>query len=475
MKTEQMCRQGCEEIWTAAQHQLIRMVDQESWERFIAGLVPVSYDPENSVFSLGVLNDFLCTWLEKNYRELLETALSKVIEKPTRIDFLSGYTPVASPLVVNAERKTEPAVTAKPESRSACSTTQSLRMRSTVSRRPARDLNVRPDFTFDTFVVGDNNKVCVAAARAVADNPGRSYNPLFVYGGCGLGKTHLVQAIANEIVRKNPDAVIEYLTSEEFVNLYVEAVQENKTSEFRRRFRNIDALLIDDVQFFKGKVGSTEEFFHTFNTLYNAHKQIVLVADRTPHETGLEDRIVSRFAWGLPTEILPPNFETRLAILRKKQENKPIQLDDNILAMIASRIQSNIRNLESALTLLSMNVSAGIDLTLEFAERLIEERFDVSGPREIRIENIQKIVAHHFDVRLSDLLGNKRPKNIATARMVAMYLARRLTDQSFPAIAEQFNRNHATVVHAVDTISRRLESEERLRTMVTEIERQLKA
>lgn len=411
------------------------------------------------MITLGVMNDFVALWLDSNYKDLVEELVSGDSGTCLAAEFVGGYEapPVAKP--TRRELSAVPAFPAKPQSQ-----TQTITAR----------LRLRPDFTFESFVVGDNSKICVAAATAVCRHPGTIYNPFFVYGGSGLGKTHLLQAIANDVALHRPEAKIEYLTSEEFVNLYVEAVQKSTLPAFRRRFRSLDLLLIDDVQFFKGKVQSSEEFFHTFNSLYNAHKQIILAADRTPQEIGLEDRMISRFDWGLSAEILPPELETRVAILKKKQEMQSVKLSDDVLFLVASRIQSNMRMLESALTILTMNVSAlGCDMTPELAERLLKDKFDVENRRIVTIDMIQRHVAEKFDVKVSDILGRKRPQNIAQARMVAMYLSRKLTKFSFPVIGDAFNRNHATIVHAVDAIGERMTNDDSLRATVNTITKQL--
>jgi chromosomal replication initiator protein len=316
----------------------------------------------------------------------------------------------------------------------------------------------------------------VAAARHVAQDPGKSYNPLFIYGGVGLGKTHLLMAIANEIQAIRSRARVEYLTSEDFVNRYVEALQNKTLPAFRQHFRGLDLLLIDDVQFFEGKVGTSEEFFHTFNSLQNHHKQIVLASDRTPKElNGLASRLLSRFEGGLSAEILPPGeVETRMAILRKKQEAQPIKLPDPVMALIAERIYSNIRNLEGALTRLVMHVSIfKQEMSVALATELLRDKFETEQGRILTATLIQRAVSEYFQVSVPDLLGPRRPKQIAMARMVAMYLARTMTQDSLPGIGRAFNRDHATVVHAVSAITSRMDTDESLRTAVTTLTRQL--
>jgi len=446
----------CVTIWKAVEEKLLTKVDTDTYERYLAGVVPLSFDPVKSEIRLGVLNDFVALWLDSNYHEIISEVLFDVLDKKIKIRFEGGHIPTC-------------ASESKP-----INGTKKSKARSTKGREEPVEYSYRPDFTFDTFVVGNNNRICHAAALAVAENPGKAYNPLFIYGGVGLGKTHLLQAIANDLCQRRKRAKVKYLTSEEFVNLYVEAVQKKSLPEFRRKLRGSDILVIDDVQFFKGKVGSSEEFFHTFNTLHNTHKQIVLASDRNPQEIGLEQRLVSRFEWGLSAEIMPPDLETRVAILKKKQEKQSTKISDEILFFIADRIQSNIRNLESALTKLIMNITAfGCEMTKSRAEELLRDKFENESKKLLSIENIQRRVAEFYDIRLADMTSKKRPRNIAGPRMVAMFLARKHTNNSLPAIGDAFSRNHATILHAVGTIEKRMANDETFRHTVGQLSRKL--
>ena len=457
----------CFEIWKLTVAELRKVVDAETWERYLSGVVPVALCEDAKVLTLGVETDFMTTWLSSNYRGIIEDSVSAAIGKSYDVRFESGHMAPKTAIAVD-ENTIKPS---KPNSVERRTKSNSVERRTTRTVK----LNLRPDLTFENFVVGDSNRICVAAANAVSRMPGMAYNPLFIYGGSGLGKTHLLQAIANEVATAKPDARIEYLTSEDFLNFYTEAVLNNSHVKFRNRFRNADLLLIDDVQFFKGKVGTANEFFHTFNTLYNSHKQIIVAADRTPHELDLDDRLISRFDWGFSAEIEPPDYSTRLAILRKKQSNQNAKLGDDVLDMVASRITSSIRSLEGALTVLTMNVSAlGCPMTVELAEKLLRRKFDAEVKKAVGIEIIQKLVAEQFDLKLSDILGKKRPRNVADARMTAMYLARKLTDFSFPVIGDAFNRNHTTIVHAVDKIGERMNRDDGFRLTVESLERQIK-
>ena len=438
-------------IWSQVEDRLTSKLDADTYSRYLAGVVPLSYDQENHAIKFGVLNDFVALWLDSNYKNIISEVLEEILGKRVEITFEGGHE-----IKIVCEKPT-PSTLLEHESR--------------------KDSQYRPDFTFDSFIVGNNNRICNAAAIAVTERPGKVYNPLFIYGGVGLGKTHLLQAMANEMIKTRKKAKIRYLTSEEFVNLYIEAMQKKSLPTFRRQLRGLDMLIIDDVQFFEGKVGSSEEFFHTFNTLHNTHKQIVLASDRNPQDiSGLEQRLVSRFEWGLSAEILMPDLETRVAILKKKQENHKFKVTDEILFLIAERIRSHIRNLESALTKLTMNISAfGGEMTKSRAEELLRDKFEAESARLLSIEAIQRKVAEFFDIRLADMTSKKRPSNIAVPRMVAMYLSRHLTSNSLPCIGDAFNRNHATVLHAVGAIEKRMTDNESFRHTIGQISRKLSA
>ncbi len=447
---------ACTAIWTSVQERLLEKLDPDTYERYLAGVIPLSFNADKNLFKLGVLNEFVALWLDSNYKEIISEVLGDVLEKRVSICFEPGHKAASSVALPSTPKKV--AQDTKP-----------------ATADDKFTYKYRPDFTFDSFIVGNNNRICHAAALAVCENPGKAYNPLFIYGGVGLGKTHLLQAIANEVLQRRQRAKIKYLTSEEFVNLYVEAMQKKSLPQFRRQLRGLDMLVIDDVQFFEGKVGSSEEFFHTFNTLHNTHKQIVLASDRDPQDiSGLEQRLVSRFEWGLSAEILPPDLETRVAILKKKQEKQKIKIADEILFLIANRIQSNIRNLESALTKLIMNISAfGSEMTKDRAAELLRDKFDNESTKLLSIEHIQRKVAEFYDIRLADMTSKKRPQNIAGPRMIAMYLSRMLTNNSLPAIGDTFNRNHATILHAVNTVEKKMEKDEQYKQNVGQLSRQL--
>ena len=330
---------------------------------------------------------------------------------------------------------------------------------------------LNPKYTFDTFVVGNNNRFAHAAALAVAEAPATSYNPLFIYGGVGLGKTHLMHAIGNAILRKNKKANILYVTSEKFTNQLINSIKDNTSAQFRDKYRNIDVLLIDDIQFIAGKERCQEEFFHTFNTLHESGKQIILSSDRPPKDIQLlEDRLKSRFEWGLIADISNPDYETRLAILRKKAQLDNIIIDDEILSNIANRIDSNIRELEGTLNKLIANSSlTNSPITMEMAERAIN---DIVAQQEkvISAEFIQETVAKYFNINAKDLRGSKRSNDIAFPRQIAMYLCRNVAQMSLPQIGKDFGkRDHTTVMHACTKIENEIKENQNTKLIVESV------
>ena len=342
------------------------------------------------------------------------------------------------------------------------------------ARSPA---GLNPRNTFESFVVGHNNQIAHAACLAVSQSPARTYNPLFIYGGVGLGKTHLMQAIGQSVWAKKKNARVMYLSSELFINEFIDAIQHSTLVKFRKKYRQADLLLIDDIQFLGGKERSQEEFFHTFNALFDGHKQIVLSSDRPASEiANLEHRLVSRFEWGLTAELQPPDVETRVAILRKKARTLRIQLDDDVFNFLANRIRSNVRRLEGALMRVASfaSLTCGRELTPEAIEHLLKDILQEEARNTITIEQIQRRVADHFDVRLADMTSKRRPANIAFPRQVAMYLARELTKASLNEIGEAFGgRDHGTVLHACKLVKRRMKEQDNIRQTISFIDSSL--
>ena len=332
-----------------------------------------------------------------------------------------------------------------------------------------RTLN--PKYTFETFVVGNNNRFAHAAAIAVGDKPGESYNPLFLYGGVGLGKTHLMQAIGDRILQNNRSAKILYVTSEKFTNQLINAIKDNKNEVFRNKYRTIDVLLIDDIQFIAGKERVQEEFFHTFNALYEDKKQIIISSDKPPREIQfLEDRLKSRFEWGLLADISCPDYETRLAILRKKAQEEKILVDDNILANIANKIDSNIRELEGVFNKIIATASlTHTPITIELTENTINE-FKAASEKVLSADFVKETVAKYFNINKDDLSSNKRSNEIAFPRQIAMYLCREVANMSYPKIGEDFgNRDHSTVMHACKKIEKEVKDKNNTKLIVESV------
>ncbi len=330
---------------------------------------------------------------------------------------------------------------------------------------------LNPKYTFENFVVGNNNRFAHAAAIAVGEKPGESYNPLFLYGGVGLGKTHLMQAIGNRILQNNRTAKILYVTSEKFTNQLINAIKDNKTEVFRNKYRTIDVLLIDDIQFIAGKERVQEEFFHTFNALYEDKKQIIISSDKPPRDIQfLEDRLKSRFDWGLLADISCPDYETRLAILRKKAQEEKISVEDNILANIANKIDSNIRELEGVFNKIIARASlTHSPITIELAENTINE-FKAESEKVLSSDFVKEIVAKYFNIDKDDLASNKRSNEIAFPRQIAMYLCREVANMSYPRIGEDFgNRDHSTVMHACKKIEKEVKDKNNTKLIVESV------
>jgi len=409
-------------------------VSADSYERWFREIELVELD-ENTL-TLRVPNNIYQLWIESNFRNLLRSVVLLILRSPRELKF------VLRDEAEESARLELPASPKKPLHRDAASGEPRL---------PGLN-GINPRNSFDAFVVGPNNQFAQAACKAVSDAPARTYNPLFIYGGVGLGKTHLMHAIGQAILAKRKPVKVVYVTSEAFTNEFIDAIQNNTLIKFRKRYRQTDVLLIDDIQFLADKGRTQEEFFHTFNTLFDGHKQIVLSSDRPPSEiANLEARLVSRFEWGLTAELQVPDTETRVAILRKKAQSVEIALDDSLLQFLAERIRTNVRRLEGALMRVASYVSLnnGRPPSVERIEQLLKDILHEEARRTISIEQIQKRVAEHYDVRLADMTSKRRPANIAFPRQIAMYLARELTKTSLTEIGEAFGgRDHGTVLHA---------------------------
>jgi chromosomal replication initiator protein len=447
----------CTELWQKLSHALKPQVSPDTFKRWFSAVQLVQ--ATDAALTFSVPNNIYQFWIESNHIAALQSAITSVLGAPREVKFCppSGNpSDLNSASLVTIESEPEP-----PREMKAASSA----------------LGLNPRNNFETFVVGPNNEIAHAASLAVAQSPARTYNPLFIYGGVGLGKTHLMQAIGQYVFAKKKSSKVMYLSSELFINEFIDAIQHNNLVKFRKRYRQADLLLIDDIQFLGGKERSQEEFFHTFNTLFDGHKQIVLSSDRPASEiANLEHRLVSRFEWGLTAELQPPDVETRMAILRKKAKTLQIRLEDQVFEFLANRIRTNVRRLEGALMRVASFASlSGKQLTQEVIEHLLKDILQEEARNSVTIEQIQRRVAEHFDVRLADMTSKRRPANIAFPRQVAMYLARELTKASLNEIGEAFGgRDHGTVLHACKTVKKRMKEQDSVRQTISFIDSSLK-
>ena len=448
--------ENCTQLWQRLSAALKPQVSADTFKRWFSAVELI--DATDNSLTFRVPNNIYQFWIESNHMAALQAAIVTAFGGPREVRFSSP--PGTSVQVA--------------EDAAALKEVASDSPRDTKSVGSALGLN--PRNTFESFVVGPNNEIAHAASLAVAQLPARTYNPLFIYGGVGLGKTHLMQAIGQYVWAKKKGAKVMYLSSELFINEFIDAIQHSNLVKFRKRYRQADLLLIDDIQFLGGKERSQEEFFHTFNTLFDGHKQIVLSSDRPASEiANLEKRLVSRFEWGLTAELQPPDIETRMAILRKKARTMQIKLRDDVFEFLANRIRTNVRRLEGALMRVASFASlSGKELTQEVVEHLLKDILQEEARHSVTIEQIQRRVAEHFDVRLADMTSKRRPANIAFPRQVAMYLARELTKASLNEIGDAFGgRDHGTVMHACKLVKKRMHEQDGLRQTISFIDSSL--
>lgn len=435
---------------------------QEIWEKTLVvlktELTEVSYNTwvqtieargvKGDKFYLEVPNPFNKEILENRYVGLIENAVKQICGIDFKIEFVL---PGKSPMIND------------------------------VTEAGNIDLNdlprLNPKYVFEEFVIGNSNRFAHPASLAVAESPAKAYNPLFIYGGVGLGKTHLMHAIGHYILNHNPASKVMYVSSETFTNELINSIKDDKNEAFRNKFRTVDVLLVDDIQFIAGKERTQEEFFHTFNALHEANKQIILSSDRPPKEIPtLEDRLRSRFEWGLITDIQPPDFETRIAILRKKAETEFIDVSNDVLSFIAKNIKSNIRELEGALTrIVAYSSLTNKSVSIELATEALKDIVKPSRPKQINVEMIKDVVSQYYNMRVEDFDSKRRTRSISYPRQIAMYLCRELTDLSLPRIGEEFGgRDHTTVIHAYDKITNDILEDDdlqaRIQKMIQEIQ-----
>jgi len=416
-----------------------------SFDTWVYPLTPVKIDHKENKLYLSLYNDMAKSILEGRYITIIENAVKEAFGKKLKVVFVYTEDPQVNQEEMNF----------------------------------TDELYLNPKYIFNTFVIGNNNRFAHAASLAVAESPSKAYNPLFIYGGAGLGKTHLMHAIGHYILQQNPRTKVLYVSSEMFTNELIKAIREDKNVEFRNKYRSIDVLLIDDIQFIEKKERTQEEIFHTFNTLYEANKQIIISSDRPPKEINtLEERLRSRFEWGLIADIQAPDYETRVAILRNKSELEGLETTDaliEVIGVIAEKIQSNIRELEGAfIRVIAYANLTGQKINRELAKEVLKDVFS-SKDRPVTPELVKKYICKHFNIKQSDLESSKRSRNLAFPRQIAMYLCRNMTELSLPKIGEAFgNRDHTTVLHGCEKISNELKTNESLRDVLKEIENAMK-
>ncbi len=443
-------------IWEEALSIIRSKLSKPSYDTWLKTTEAISLD-ENQII-IQVPNEFSREWLENRYVELIKDTLFQLTNKEYDIYFV---TPQTKDNFADSYQYQQTFLKKHPEEQ--------------VTSNPVTSLN--PKYTFETFVVGNSNRFAHAASLAVAEAPAKAYNPLFIYGDVGLGKTHLMQAIGHYILRHSPQSNVVYVSSETFTNELINAIRDDKTTDFRNKYRTIDILLVDDIQFVAGKERTQEEFFHTFNALHEANKQIILSSDRPPKEIPtLEDRLRSRFEWGLITDIQKPDYETRMAILRKKANLENLQVPDEVIAYIANHIQSNIRELEGALIrVVAYSSLTNKMITEELARDALKDILPSTKEREVTTRMIQETVTDYYSLKIKDMTSKTRTQTVAFPRQIAMYLCRELTNASLPQIGEEFGgRDHTTVIHACNKISEKIEQDSSFKNTVEKLIEKIK-
>lgn len=442
------------ELWEKTLTILKGEMTEVSYNTWIKSCEPLSMSSDT--IRLGVPNDFTKDILETRYKELVSNAIKQISSKKYNIIFS----------ILSEETIEEQAKNLEDNSK----------RRSSIVVNDEMSATLNPKYTFDSFVIGNSNRFAHAASLAVAESPARAYNPLFIYGGVGLGKTHLMHAIGHYILQVNPNAKVVYVSSEKFTNELINAIKDDKNEEFRNKYRNVDVLLIDDIQFIAGKERTQEEFFHTFNALHEANKQIILSSDRPPKEIPtLEDRLRSRFEWGLIADIQAPDFETRMAILKKKADVENLNVANEVMVYIATKIKSNIRELEGALIrIVAYSSLTNSEITVDLASEALKDIISNKQAKNITIDTIKDVVSSYYNLRVEELTSQRRTRNVAFPRQIAMYLARKLTDLSLPKIGEEFGgRDHTTVIHAYEKISEGIKNDEGLENVVNDLTKKL--
>lgn len=438
-------------LWAKTLDIIKSELSEVSFNTWIKSCEPISIS--SNTIKISVPNSFTQDILDKRYKDLVANSIKAICSKLYTIEFI-----IASEISAQEEIKKEN------------NKSKSIMINDEMSS------TLNPKYTFSSFVIGNSNRFAHAASLAVAESPAKAYNPLFIYGGVGLGKTHLMHAIGHYILENNPNAKVVYVSSEKFTNELINAIKDDRNEEFRNKYRNVDVLLIDDIQFIAGKERTQEEFFHTFNELHDANKQIILSSDRPPKEIPtLEDRLRSRFEWGLIADIQVPDFETRMAILKKKADVENLVVANEVMCYIATKIKSNIRELEGALIrIIAYSSLTNREVTVDLATEALKDIISKKQGKHVTVGIIQDIVSSYFNLRVEDLKSQRRTRTVAYPRQIAMYLSRKLTDMSLPKIGEEFGgRDHTTVIHAYEKISENLKTDNSLQHTVNDITKKL--
>lgn len=449
-------------LWNKLAEVIRQRVSSDSFERWFSGVSVVGATPD--AVTLGVPNPIHQFFIESNYSSLLNAAVEEVCGASLNLIFDCSGDSQTEAKIEKETSDVAPRAALPARNAAASSSNASI------------PTGMNPSYAFESFIVGANNQFAHAASQAVANSPARTYNPLFIYGGPGLGKTHLLQAIGHHILATKKNAKVVYLRSEQFTNEFIDAIQNNALVAFRKRYRQADILMIDDIQFFAGKGATQEEFFHTFGALHDGHKQIVLSSDRPPSEiANLEQRLVSRFEWGMTAEIQPPDMETRIAILQGKASRMHIEIEHWVMEFLADKIRSDVRRLEGALMRVAAYKSlSGQPLNLEALEHLLRDVLQEQARKAVTIDQIQKRVAEHFDIRLADMTSKRRQASVAYPRQIAMYLSREMTPSTLIEIGDAFGgKDHGTVIHACKLVKKRMEEDPKARHLVRLLDQQL--
>lgn len=430
------------EIWDKTLDLIKVELTEVSFNTWLKAIQPVSLS--DNIFTFSVPDDFTKGILEARYLTLIRNALKQVSSIYYDIN-----------LIIGSEEKNSMREETRPEKPNEDQSNSSL----------------NPKYTFDTFVIGNSNRLAHAASVAVAESPAKAYNPLFIYGGVGLGKTHLMHAIGHYIQNQNKKAKVMYVSSETFTNELINSIRDDRNVEFRNKYRTIDVLLVDDIQFIVGKERTQEEFFHTFNALHEANKQIIISSDRTPKEIPtLEDRLRSRFEWGLIADIQAPDLETRIAILKKKAKLENLQIADSVMHLIAKKIQSNIRELEGALIrIVAYSSLTNGEINEALAEEALKDIITNIKPKIVSASTIKDAVGSFYSIKIEDFTAKKRNRSIVYPRQIAMYLCREITDLSLPKIGEEFGRDHTTIMHAHEKISKEIKIDPNLKSIIEDL------